>query len=454
MGELMGALSVGDEVANSYRILGVAGAGGMGVLYCAHDMKLERTVALKFLPSELNSNERRKQLFLREARTASSLDHPNIGVIHGIEETEDGRTFIIMAFYEGESLAQRIRNGPVSSEIALQMAHGLAAAHARKIVHRDIKPSNVMLTSTGSIRIVDLGLAHTLGPETATESGVTGTLAYTSPEQALGQVVDQRSDVWSLRVALAEMLTGCHPFERATLSATVIAILNEPPRPMDGVPVELQQIVYHALSKDPASRYQQCSELIADVEAARLVDLSSADDSQMTSKQQTTMRMKRTAEIRQSIANAARSSLSGAAQQKPRWIPWVGATFVALCALLLVPVVRQRLGALLFPSREKHIAVLPFDTVGGNPENDALVQGLMDSLTGTLSNLEVGKQSLWVVPTSEVRRLKVTDPSAALKLLGANLVVKGSIRRDGTDVHLDVNLIDTKSLPADRLGVP
>ena len=166
----------------------------------------------------------------------------------------------------------------------------------------------------------------------------------------------------------------------------------------------------------------------------------------MTSKQQTAMRMKQTAEIRQSIANAARSSLPGATQQKRRWIPWVGATFVALCALLLVPAVRQRLGGLLFPSREKHIAVLPFDTVGGNPENDALVQGLMDSLTGTLSNLEVGKQSLWVVPASEVRRLKVTDPSAALKQLGANLVVKGSIRRDGTDVHLDVNLIDTKSL--------
>src|SRR3954452_15759553 len=196
MGELTCALSVGDEVANSYRILGVAGAGGMGVVYRAHDLKLERTVALKFLPAELNSDDRRKRLFLREARTASSLDHPNIGVIHGIEESEDGRTFIIMAYYEGESLAQRIRLGPVPAreavEIALQMAQGLAAAHARQIAHRDIKPSNVMLTNTGSIKIVDFGLAHSVGPETATDIGITGTVAYMSPEQANGHVIDER----------------------------------------------------------------------------------------------------------------------------------------------------------------------------------------------------------------------------------------------------------------------
>jgi serine/threonine-protein kinase len=459
MGELMGALSVGDEVAKSYRILGVAGAGGMGVVYCAQDIKLQRTVALKFLPPELNANERRRQLFLREARTASSLDHPNIGVIHGIEETGDGRTFIIMAFYEGESLAERIRSGPVSHrdaiDIALQMAHGLAAAHGRQIVHRDIKPSNVMLTGAGSIKIVDFGLAHSLGPETATESGVAGTLAYTSPEQALGQAVDQRSDIWSLGIVLAEMLTGCHPFERATLSATVIAILNEPPRPMEDVPAELQQIVYRALSKDPAKRYQQCSEMIADLEAARSADLFDAAGSEITSREHpAAKRMKQTADIRRSIENAARSSLPGAAQQTRNWLPWLGGIFAvlfALCALLLVPAVRQRFSGLLTSDTEKHIAVLPFDIVGstgggGTAENDALAQGLMASLTGTLSNLDVGKRSLWVVPASEVRRLKVTDPAAALKQLGANLVVKGSIRRDGADTHLDVTLIDTKSL--------
>ncbi|HEX3373488.1 MAG TPA: protein kinase [Edaphobacter sp.] len=454
MGELMGALSVGDEVANSYRILGVAGAGGMGVVYRAHDMKLERTVALKFLPAELNSDDQRKRLFLREARTASSLDHPNIGVIHGIEDTDEGRTFIIMAYYEGESLAERIRSGPIPAreavDIALQMARGLAAAHARQIAHRDIKPSNVMLTSSGSIKIVDFGLAHSLGPETATELGITGTVAYMAPEQANGRVMDERSDIWSVGVVLAEMLTGRNPFDRGTISATIIAILSEPPLAMDGVPVELQQIVYRALSKDPAGRYQQCSELITDLEAARLADLSSVSEQQASGKESSAAkRMKQTAEIRKSIENAARSSWPGAAQPKRNWKPWLGGTLavlLGLCVLLFIPAVRQRVGGLLFPSNEKHIAVLPFDIVGGTAENDALVQGLMDSLTGTLSNLEVDKKSLWVVPASEVRRLKVTDPSAARKELGANLVVKGSIRREGTDIHLDVNLIDTKSL--------
>jgi serine/threonine-protein kinase len=262
--------------------------------------------------------------------------------------------------------------------------------------------------------------------------------------------MDERSDIWSVGVVLAEMLTGRNPFDRGTISATIIAILSEPPLAMDGVPVELQQIVYRALSKDPAGRYQQCSELITDLEAARLADLSSVSEQQASGKESSAAkRMKQTAEIRKSIENAARSSWPGAAQPKRNWKPWLGGTLavlLGLCVLLFIPAVRQRVGGLLFPSNEKHIAVLPFDIVGGTAENDALVQGLMDSLTGTLSNLEVDKKSLWVVPASEVRRLKVTDPSAARKELGANLVVKGSIRREGTDIHLDVNLIDTKSL--------
>jgi serine/threonine-protein kinase len=359
-----------------------------------------------------------------------------------------------MAYYEGESLAERIRSGPIPArealEIALQMSRGLAAAHARQIAHRDIKPSNVMLTSSGSIKIVDFGLAHSLGPETATELGITGTVAYMAPEQANGRVMDERSDIWSVGVVLAEMLTGRNPFDRGTISATIIAILSEPPLAMDGVPVELQQIVYRALSKDPASRYQHCSEMISDLEAARSADLSSVSEQQTSGKENSAAkRMKQTAEIRKSIENAARSNWPGATPPKRNWKPWLGGTLavlLGLCVLLFIPAVRQRFGGLLFPSNEKHIAVLPFDIVGGTAENDALVQGLMDSLTGTLSNLEVDKKSLWVVPASEVRRLKVTDPSAARKELGANLVVKGSIRRDGTDIHLDVNLIDTKSL--------
>jgi serine/threonine protein kinase len=157
------SFSEGDLIAGNYRVLSIAGSGGMGVVYRACDQRLDRTVALKFLPPELNSSEREKERFLREARTASSLDHPNIGVIHGIEETEDGFTFIVMAFYEGASLAQRIQKRPMKPHeavgVARQMAQGLGEAHRHGIVHRDVKPSNVMLTSSGLVKIVDFGLA-------------------------------------------------------------------------------------------------------------------------------------------------------------------------------------------------------------------------------------------------------------------------------------------------------
>src|SRR5487761_1323646 len=454
MHDLKSSLSIGEIVANSYRVLGMAGAGGMGVVYRAQDIRLERTVALKFLPDQLNASDRDKERFLREARTASSLDHPNIGVIHGIEETPDGRTFIVMAFYEGQSLAQRIRSGPIrcreAVEIALQIANGLAAAHARQIVHRDIKPSNVMLTPAGVVKIVDFGLAHVVSAQTVSETGITGTISYMSPEQTLGRVVDQRSDIWALGLVFAEMLTGRNPIERDSISATVVAILNEPPRALDAVPVELQQIVYRALSKDPLQRYQHCADVIADLTAARSLDLPATADAHAAGAQPLTPKhTRRTAEIRKYIDNAARSSWPGALPQKRAWTAWLAAPIAVLLTLgvlLLFPAARDRLNGALFTGSEKHIAVLPFDNVGDNPENGALVVGLMDSLAGQLSNLAVGKKSLWVVPTSEVRRLKVTDPAAALKELGANLVVKGSVERDGNDVHLEVDLIDTKSM--------
>ena len=156
-------LSAGDRLGN-YQILGLAGAGGMGMVYRALDTKLERLVALKFLPDQLVASKTDKERFLREARTASSLDHPNIGVIHGIEETSDGRTFIVMAFYEGETLAHKIAGGPLplgeAVDIAIQTARGLTEAHARAVIHRDIKPSNIILTQQRVAKIVDFGLAR------------------------------------------------------------------------------------------------------------------------------------------------------------------------------------------------------------------------------------------------------------------------------------------------------
>jgi serine/threonine-protein kinase len=451
MPETKSALSVGEIVAGSYKVLGMAGAGGMGVVYRALDLKLERTVALKFLPPELIAGQTEKDRFLREARTASSLDHPNIGVIHGIEETPDGRTFIVMAFYEGHSLAERILKGPLGCgqavDIAIQMAQGLAEAHARHIVHRDIKPSNVMLTANGTVKIVDFGLARVVTAQTASHTGLAGTLSYMAPEQALGKLMDERTDIWALGAVLAEMLTARGPFERETMPATLMAILNEPPHSLDGVPLELQQIVYRTLAKQPEVRYQKCSGLLTDLEALRPRLSDEASQSKSQTKPQTS---KSSAAVRRALEHASRPAWTPAPAPRPRWIPLlliaVAVILVAGTAVLLIPSLRQRVLHALSGNSEKHIAVLPFDNIGNNPENDALVQGLMDSLAGKLSNLDVGNQLLWIVPTSEVRRLKITDPADALKQLGANLVVKGSVERDGRDVRLNVNLIDTKNL--------
>ena len=212
----------------------------MGVVYRALDVRLERTVALKFLPENLVASAEDRERVLREARTASSLDHPNIGVIHGFEEMPNGRVFIVMAYYEGETLAHKILRGPLAIgdavEIAIQMAEGLGAAHAGAVIHRDVKPSNVIITQKGIAKIVDFGLARLASSTGSTQSVSTvGTIGYMAPEQTMGRVADQRADIWALGVVLAEMVTGKNPFQRETAAATIFAILNEAPRPMDDV---------------------------------------------------------------------------------------------------------------------------------------------------------------------------------------------------------------------------
>jgi tetratricopeptide (TPR) repeat protein/tRNA A-37 threonylcarbamoyl transferase component Bud32 len=442
-------LSIGEIVGNNYEILGIVGAGGMGVVYRARDRKLARIVALKFLPPDMDRNERERDYFLLEARTASSLDHPNIGVIHGIEETADGRSFIVMAFYQGQSLAQKMSAGPLSInqavDIACQIALGLKEAHARKIVHRDIKPSNVMIPPSGVVKIVDFGLARVITAETATVTGVTGTVKYMSPEQAMGQRVDERTDVWSLGVILAEMLTGGNPFERTTVSAILVAVLHQAPQNLDGIPVAMQRIIYRALSKNPETRYQSCVPMLADLEALRANLASDPATNREGSKAKTTGR---SGDLRKYVEEASKSTWGGPARKRNKWLPWVlsGAGTLVAIGFFLSPELRERIRITSVGAAEKHIAVLPFETSGKNPEDAALVEGLLDSLAGKLSNLDVDNKALWVIPTSEIRRLKVTDPSTALKDFGANYVVSGSVHRDGKAVNLSLNLIDTKNL--------
>jgi eukaryotic-like serine/threonine-protein kinase len=454
----MANLSPGD-VLGGYKILGLVGAGGMGAVYRALDIKLERVVALKFLPEHLISSAQDKERFLREARAASSLDHPNIGVIHGIEE-QQGRFFIVMAYYEGETLAHKIYRGPLpvpdTINFAIQIAEGLAAAHAGAVVHRDVKPSNVIITQRGVAKVVDFGLARLASATGSTQSMSTaGTIGYMSPEQTVGKPVDQRTDIWPIGIILAEMLTGKNPFQRDTPAATVFAIINEAPRPMDDVPLELLRVIYRALSKEPATRYQSCRELLTDLKEARshLDPDAEAAASRRSSAPGTRPSGSRPAaitakELRTQIEQASRPLWGTTTLPTPVWQKWLGVVGIAaviLATLSFIPSVRDRISA-WFTRPEDHIAVLPFENVGNDESNAAVSAGLMDSLTSRLTNLESGKQSLWVIPASEVRRRKVTDPAAALRELGATIAVEGSLQRDGQTVHLTVNLINTKNM--------
>jgi serine/threonine protein kinase/tetratricopeptide (TPR) repeat protein len=442
---------VGQTISH-YRILEKLGAGGMGVVYKAVDLQLERTVALKFLPSEVALTDRERENLLREARAASSLDHPNTGVIYGLEESADHQLYIVMGYYEGETLVQKLSRGQIPSreslDLAMQIASGLSAAHARNIVHRDIKPANIIITKQNIVKIVDFGLARVIATSSATQSLQTsGTLPYMAPEQVLAEPIDQRCDVWALGVVLVQMVTGKHPFLRDNTAAMTFAILNQPPGALEAMPRVLRAIAYRALSKEPEHRYPSAKEMLADLQSARQQITDVPDDAPENAVTQTTTVSSR--ELKEVAERASTPRWQTTAPQKPtsKRILYVVLSLFLLAAIsLLIPDVRERLAAFLTSSNERHIAVLPFDNIGNDPANEAVAQGLMESLTSQLSNLDVGKQSLWVVPSSVVRSRKISDPALAAKELGANLVVKGSIQRTGSDVHLTVDLIDAKNL--------
>lgn len=264
---------IGRKISH-YKILAKLGSGGMGVVYKARDLKLDRDVALKFLPQELTRNEAAKRRFVREAQAASSLDHANICTVYEIDETGDGRLFISMSCYEGASLRERIDAEPLGTievlEIAIQIADGLSAAHGRGIIHRDMKPGNIFITKSGSVKIVDFGLAKLAGQVRLTSSGKTmGTVAYMSPEQGMGAEVGPGTDIWSLGVIMYEMLTGRLPFDGEYEVAVMYSIMNEDPAPIagqiPGIPPEFEHIVMKALSKKQADRYGNINEMRSDL---------------------------------------------------------------------------------------------------------------------------------------------------------------------------------------------
>jgi len=417
-----------------YRIIEQIGAGGMGVVYRAHDEQLDRDVAIKVLPPGTVANDSAGRRFRNEALSLAKLNHPNVATVHEFS-SQDGVDFLVTEYIPGVGLDAKIagRPLPVKEVIAfgIQLAQGLAAAHEKNLVHHDLKPANLRITPEGRLKILDFGIAqlvHPLsditGPSATTTSPETiGTVPYMAPEQLRGEKTGVSGDIWSTGVVLYEMATGLLPFNENNGPLMIDAILHKdpvPPRKLNSqIPAGLENIILKALVKEPLSRYQSIRDLGIDLE--RLTMGVSP----------------RTATRRDRLWSTA----SG------RGIYLTLALLALLAVALLFRPVRNRLASLLIsPKQERHIAVLPFDNIGHNPETEAVSEGLMDSMTAKLSNLDVGQESLWVVPASVVRMRKVEDPAAALRDLGATVVVKGSILRDGQDVRLTVNLIETRNL--------
>jgi serine/threonine protein kinase len=264
---------IGKEISH-YKILEKLGEGGMGVVYKAEDTKLKRTVAIKFLPSTLSADKESKTRFINEARTASALDHPNICIIYEIGETKQGQSFIAMACYDGETLKEKIKDQRLkikdAIDLTIQIAKGLVRAHEEGIVHRDIKPANIMITNRGELKILDFGLAKLAGQSRLTRTGTTmGTVAYMSPEQARGETVDNRTDIWSLGVVLYELITGEHPFKGDYDQALIYNIINQDPRPLTeiqpNIPEALNHLVLKALSKNPDERPPHLHEILKEL---------------------------------------------------------------------------------------------------------------------------------------------------------------------------------------------
>ncbi len=263
-------MKTGESVSH-YRVVELLGAGGMGEVYKAEDTRLKRPVALKFLPLALTLDRDAKNRLVHEAQAASALDHPNICTVYEIDETDDGRMFLAMAYYEGDTLKQRIAQGPLGVDEALdiisKVGRAVAAAHEAGIVHRDIKPANIMLTRRGEVKLLDFGVAKLAGQTELTRTGSTlGTLGYMAPEQITGAGFDARSDVWALGVVLYELLAGRLPFRGEHDVAVLRAIADTEPPPLDkvrnDVPPAVASIVTKALQKEPRNRYPSAAEFL------------------------------------------------------------------------------------------------------------------------------------------------------------------------------------------------
>lgn len=422
---------VGQTVAQ-YKILDKLGQGGMGVVYRAEDTNLRRLVALKFLlPRALGGDEERAR-FIREARAAASLNHPNICTVHEIGEHE-GEPFIAMEFVEGRSLSSLIAEGPLKLELAVDIAHqvaeGLNEAHANGVVHRDVKPDNIMVAGTGRVKIMDFGLAAAAGQTRLTQEGTTvGTVAYMSPEQTLGERVDARSDLWALGAVMYEMITGRRPFEGDHPQALMYAIVNEEPEPptavRTGVPMELERIVLKALEKRPDGRYQHADDLLGDLRRLERADVGGT--------RETTART-------QSMPSRRRRAVVAA----------VIVAVVVVGYMVLRPLMEEQ----QLVAAPKPIAVISFENLSGDPEYDYLSKAIPNLLITSLEQSRYLQVTTWERMRDLLGQLGYAEVMEIDKQLGFKLchlddidvIVTGSFVKAGNTFATDVKVLDVET---------
>ncbi|UCC45043.1 MAG: protein kinase, partial [Candidatus Zixiibacteriota bacterium] len=412
------SLTVGTAVSH-YKIVSKIGSGGMGEVWLAEDTKLNRRVALKFMPAHAASDASLKARFTREAQAAAKLDHPNIVPVYEVGEFQ-GRPFFAMAHIEGQSLREVIKQGKLSVseaiELTMQICEGLNEAHNEGVVHRDIKPGNIIIDTKGRPRILDFGLATVAGDDKLTKTGSTlGTVGYMSPEQVEGKQVDHRTDLFSVGVILYEMLTGRRPFEGDNDAAVARAITDTHPEPVarfkSGVTGELQQIVDKALTKDPSLRYQHADGMLADLKRLTTEPVS-----------------------------VKRSRL--------RW--WIAAAVVCCVAGYFV-VDRVITSSGEIEGWSNSVAVLVFRDLSTNQDQDAFCEGMTEEIIGRLQSI----RQLKVISTQSMLRFKGSDLD--LKAIGKELAVDnilaGSVQKEGDSIRVRAELVsveDDVSIWSDR----